>query len=253
MKGEPLKAAKEATARFLEKLLDTSADADRAAFIGFGEKVDIKALTIADNAREAPFSNDKGRLLNIVNFVEIDAGVGTPLYDALYRAVKIMAGQAGRRAIIVMTDGADVGSALKDNDPIDEARRQHIPIFPVGLSNSRLDATYLKRLAELTGGQYQEAPSPKDLTQKFEEILSELKIGYLLTYPSQWSKLDTETHSVLVRVTTPRGQAFDEMKVQLVKPTRDRCQRRRRRARRPATATAPSPSATPITEVGMTR
>jgi VWFA-related protein len=219
MKGEPLKAAKEASANFLDDLLNETSDPDRAAFIGFGSKVDIKAIALEEGPREAPFTNDKGRLLNVINFVESDASGGTPLYDALYRGIKIMAGQPGRRAIIIMTDGADVGSVLKQDDPIDEARRQHIPVFPVGLSNSRLDAAYLKRVAELTGGQYQEAPSPADLTEKFAAVLSELKIQYTITYPSQWSKLDTQTHSVLVRVQTARGQAYDEMRVQLVKPT----------------------------------
>lgn len=251
MQGEPLKAAKDATARFLDELLNAAADADRAAFIGFGASVDIKALTVADNAREVPFTNDKGRLLNVVNFVEIDAGAGTPLYDALYRAVKIMAGQPGRRAILVMTDGADVGSILKDNDPIDEARRQHIPVFPVGLSNSRLDVTYLKRLAELTGGQYQEAPKPSDLAQSFQTVLSELKIEYVLTYQSQWSRLDAQTHSVLVRVQTVRGQGFDEMKVQLANPTATLAALGLTASPQASGTSVPLPTITPTTEVGM--
>jgi VWFA-related protein len=219
MQGEPLRAARQAAAGFLDKLLKDAGDPDRAAFIGFGKDVDIKALTLSESNREAPFTNDEGRLLNVINFVEAETSAGTPLYDALYRAIKIVAGQSTRRAIIVMTDGRDTGSILKDNDPIDEARRQRVPIFPVGLSNSRLDAAYLKRLAELTGGQYEEAPKPADLTQKFEDVLAQLKVQYILTYKSSWSKDDSQTHSLLVRVKSPRGQGFDEIKVQPSQPT----------------------------------
>lgn len=249
MKGAPLQAAREATDKFLQKLLNDPADADRAAFIGFGAQVDIKSLTLTDTNREAPFTNDKGRFLNVVNFVEVEADAGTPLYDALYRAVKITAGQPGRRAIIAMTDGRDVGSTLKDGDPIAEAQRQHIPIFPIGLSNSRLDQTYLKRLAELTGGQYQEAPTPDQVAQKFQDVLSQLKVQYQLTYQSRLPKADGQLHSLLVRVNTPRGQGFDEAKFQPGQPLV---------AAQPASPTpspretqTPQPTATPVKETGM--
>lgn len=219
MNGKPLQAAKEATTRFLEKLLNAVGDPDQAAFIGFGRQVDIKALAFTDETREVPFTNDMGRLLNVVNFLEVERNTGTPLYDAVYRGVKITAQQSGRRAIIVMTDGRDVGSTLKDGDPIAEAQRQHIPIFTIGLSNSRLDQTYLKRLSELTGGQYQEATTPDQLGQKFGEVLSRIKVQYLLTYQSRLPELDGQYHSLLLRVNTPRGQGFDEIKFQLGQPS----------------------------------
>ncbi len=240
MSGKPLQAAKEATSKFLEKLLNEGNDPDRAAFIGFGKQVDIKAVTLTEGPREVPFTNDTGRLLNVVNFVDAEKGTGTPLYDAIYRAVKIITQQPGRRAIIVMTDGSDVGSTLKEDDPINEARRQHIPIFPIGLSNSRLDKTYLSRLAELTGGQYQEAPTPDEIGQKFEQVLSQLKIQYQLTYQSRLA-VDGQYHSLLLRVNTTRGQGFDEIKFQLGQPPT-------------AVPSAPPPSAvgTPVPQATMT-
>jgi VWFA-related protein len=231
MRGDPLESAKAATANFLEKLLNEGNDPDRAAFVGFGRNVDIKQTNFTDEAREVAFTNDRGQLLNVVNFVEVDRNAGTPLYDAIYRAIKITAQQAGRRAIIVMTDGSDVGSTLKQDDPIDEARRQHIPIFPIGLSNSRLDKTYLARLAELTGGQFQEAPTPDELEQKFVQVLGQLKVQYMLTYQSRLPEVDGQYHSLLLRVNTVRGQGFDEIKLQVGQVT-------------PAPTTMPKPGET---------
>ena len=61
-----------------------------------------------------PFSNDAAHLLQVVNGLGVDSTSGTPLYDAVYRAVKVTAQQQGRRAILVITDGADVGSTLEE-------------------------------------------------------------------------------------------------------------------------------------------
>lgn len=243
MKGAPLEAAKIATAKFLEKLLNEGNDPDQAAFIGFGQQVDIKATTLTEGPREVPFTNDMGRLLNVVNFIEVEKQAGTPLYDAVYRAVKITAQQPGRRAIIVMTDGGDVGSTLKQDDPINEARRQRIPVFPIGLSNSRLDKTYLNRLAELTGGQYQEAPAPEEIGPKFDQVLGQLKIQYELTFQSRLPQPDGQYHSLLLRVNTARGQGFDEVKFQLGQPSPEPLATA---APQPGATVAPQPMATPI-------
>lgn len=243
MRGAPLEAAKIATAKFLEKLLNEGNDPDRAAFIGFGQQVDIKATTLTEGPREVPFTNDMGRLLNVVNFIEVEKQSGTPLYDAVYRAVRITAQQPGRRAIIVMTDGGDVGSTLKQDDPINEARRQRIPVFPIGLSNSRLDKTYLNRLAELTGGQYQEAPTPDEIAQKFDQVLGQLKIQYELVFQSRLPQVDGQHHSLLLRVNTARGQGFDEVKFQLGQPSPERLATV---TPQPGATAVPRPTATPI-------
>jgi VWFA-related protein len=207
MRGKPLQAAKDAIGRFLEALLNEPNDPDRAAFIGFTQKVQVTDLTVADETREVGFTNDMGRLLNVINFVDVDTGTGgTPLYDAIFRAVKITAQQPGRRVILLMTDGKDQGSTLTTSDPIDEANRQRIPIFPIGLSTGRLDAQYLQRVALRTGGQYQSAPSPDELTQLFQNVLAQLKEQYVLSYTSRVPQPDGHPHTLTVQVTTSRGQ-----------------------------------------------
>lgn len=212
MRGRPLEAAQAATTAFLARLLDEPNDPDRAAFMGFGKQVDITSVDLADEAVEVAFTNDRAALLSVVESLQVDSNTGTPLYDAIYRGVKVTAREPGRRAIIVMTDGQDVGSTLRDGDPIAEAQRQRVPIFPIGLSNSRLDRSYLTRLAELTGGQFQEAPTPEALEQKFAEVLSHIKRQYLLSYDSRLPQADGQYHSLLVRVSTGAGQGFAETK-----------------------------------------
>jgi hypothetical protein len=87
------------------------------------------------------------------------------------------------------------------------------------------------------------------VAQKFQEVLSQLKVQYLLTYQSRLPKADGQSHSLLVRVNTPRGQGFDEAKYQLGQLPA---------AAQPASPTpqpretpTPSLTATPVKEAGM--
>jgi len=219
MRGKPLQAAKDAIGKFLEALLNEPNDPDRAAFIGFTQNVKVTDTTITDEKREVGFTNDMGKLLNVINFVDVGTGTGgTPLYDAVFRAVKITSQQPGRRAILLMTDGKDQGSTLTTSDPIDEANRQRTPIFPIGLSTGQLDTQYLSRLAVRTGGQFQSTATPEELTQLFQNVLAQLKEQYVLTYSSRVPKVDGQSHSLTVQVTTPRGQGISKLTYTLGQP-----------------------------------
>ncbi len=219
MRGKPLQAAKDAVGKFLEALLNEPNDPDRAAFIGFTQNLKVTDATITDEKREVGFTNDMGKLLNVINFVDVDTGAGgTPLYDAVFRAVKITSQQPGRRAILLMTDGKDQGSTLTASDPIDEANRQRTPIFPIGLSTGQLDTQYLSRLALRTGGQFQSTASPEELTQLFQNVLAQLKEQYVLTYTSRIPEVDGQSHSLAVQVTTSRGQGISKLTYTLGQP-----------------------------------
>jgi len=134
----------------------------------------------------------------------------------------------GKRAVIVMTDGLDerdnaqgvpvkdTGSLSTPDDPINEANRYNIPIFSIGLGD-KIDTKYMKRLAERTGGLYQQAPQPEELTPLFQDVINQLKTQYVLHYESKVEK-DTQYHSLMVRVNLPQGQDFDEIKYQILTP-----------------------------------
>jgi hypothetical protein len=77
----------------------------------------------------------------------------TALNDAIFDAARYLgAGPAGRRAILVVTDGLDENSALVAEDGINEARERRIPIFSIGVGN--VQERYLRRIAKLSGGEY---------------------------------------------------------------------------------------------------
>jgi VWFA-related protein len=239
MKGKPVEEAMRAA----NALIDQLSPQDRGAVIAFADEVNIDPAQL-EEGKEVGFTTDKNALRNVVNFLDTKIGWDTPLYDAIYKGVKMVAAEpAGKRAVVVMTDGRDErdnaqGVAVKDagslsapDDPISEANRHNIPIFSVGLVGlgGKIDTKYLARLAERTGGVYQEAPEPEELTPLFQNVADQLKQQYVLTYESRLPK-DGNFHSLLVRVQLPQGQAFDETKIQ------------------PLAASAPEPQATPPTQ-----
>jgi VWFA-related protein len=220
MEGKPIQEAINAA----NALIDQLAPSDRAAIIAFADDVDIDPTNL-EEGKELAFTTDKNALRNVVNFLDQKIGWDTPLYDAIYKGVKMVyAEPVGRRAVVVMTDGRDErdnaqGVAVKDegsqvspDDPINEANRRNIPIFSIGLVGlGGTDTKYLNRLAERTGAVYQQAPEPEELTPLFENVVHQLQEQYVLTYESRVEE-DDNPHSLLVRVQVPEGQGNDEVK-----------------------------------------
>jgi VWFA-related protein len=222
MKGKPVEEAMRAANTLINQL---SAQ-DRVALIAFADTVNLDLEQPLAEGKELGFTTDKNAARNLVNFLDSRIGWDTPLYDAIYKGVKMVSAEpAGKRALIVMTDGRDErdnaqGVAVKDagslsapDDPINEANRHNIPVFSIGLVGlgGKIDTKYLQRLAERTGGVYQQAPQPEELTPLFENVLAQLKQQYLLKYSSSLTQ-DDNYHSLLVRVQLPQGQAFAETK-----------------------------------------
>lgn len=226
MEGKPVDEAMRAA----NALLDQLSPQDRAAIVAFADEVKSLDPDVLEEGKELGFTVDKNAVRNVVNFLDTKIGWDTPLYDAIYKSVKMTASEpAGKRAVIVMTDGRDerdndqgipiqdAGSLSTPDDPINEANRHNIPIFSIGLIGlgGKIDARYLNRLAERTGGQYLEAPQPEELTPLFQDVIDQLKTQYILGYDSRLEQ-DAENHSVMVRVNLPQGQDFDETKFQIL-------------------------------------
>ncbi len=81
------------------------------------------------------------------------SGRYTALHDALYDASRYLRDQsAGRRAILLVTDGRDENSALNLEDGLRVAQETAIPVFCVGVG--RVEERVLRRIGKLTGGEY---------------------------------------------------------------------------------------------------
>ncbi len=96
----------------------------------------------------------------------------------------LSAAQARTGAIIVLSDGADVGSVEGLEDAVAAAQAQRVRVFTVGLRSKSYDPEPLRTLAEETGGSYAEAKSAVELTDIYTTLGRRLSSQYILRYRS---------------------------------------------------------------------
>jgi VWFA-related protein len=123
-------------------------------------------------------------------------GGGTMLYDAMLKASKeIMAGQTGRKALIVLSDGVDTGSEASVMDAIATAQKADTLIYSILFSDEGFYGGFgegngrgiLMRMSRETGGGFFEVSKKQSLdaifTQLQEELRSQYNIGYVSDQP----------------------------------------------------------------------
>jgi tight adherence protein B len=109
---------------------------------------------------------------------------GTRLYDATAAGLRALrAAHVTVGSLVVLSDGADVGSTLKGTVVADAARRTHTRVFTVGLRSLSYNGSTLRALADASGGRYAEA-SPAQLGGLFAALGQRFGREYLITYRS---------------------------------------------------------------------
>lgn len=111
---------------------------------------------------------------------------GTHIYDGVMESLAVLGeAHASTGAIVLLSDGADVGSKVGLEQAVGLARSHHVRIFTVGLVTKSYDSTPLRALAEETGGSYYEAASVVELTPIYLALGQRLASQYLLKYRSE--------------------------------------------------------------------
>src|ERR1700681_2386836 len=152
---------------------------------------------------------------------------GTALYDAIYLASgEKLNTEAGRKAIVIVTDAQDEGSKVRIEEAIESAQRTDSVIHVLLVADRRFgggNGGVAKRLADETGGRMISVDSEKKLKEAFDEISDELRSQYTLGYyPSNAArdgkfrkiKVETTNHDnkVLARkgYYAPKGELYGE-------------------------------------------
>ena len=130
--------AKNAAIDFIKRLYDN----DRAAIIKFYSDVYVYQ----------DFTSDKDLLEEAIRRFPPDMW-GTPLYRAIKRSVFECSDEPGKRAVIVYTDGWDNIGDVTVNEIIDDAKKDSVSIYTIGLG-PYLQEEELIRIARETGGYY---------------------------------------------------------------------------------------------------
>jgi VWFA-related protein len=198
-----LSGEKEAGSRFLARVLRKG---DLAMVMTFDTDVDL----LAD------FTDDRGLLDRAINRAQINVPVGgvivqgplpssgtggTNFYDAVYLAAHDkLSDEAGRKAIVVLTDAEDTGSKLKLQDAIEAAQRTDTVVHILLVAADGGDQSVAKTLTDDTGGRMIVVRSEKNLEQAFDQISEELRSQYTVGYSPTNKKHDGSYRKIKVEM-----------------------------------------------------
>ncbi len=166
--GRGVRVAATSAQRFFEGVL-TGRDA--ASLLVFNH--DLERLT--------PFTGDTRHLRYAAEGLR--AWGATRLYDGIAYAVGSFAGRPDRRALVVLSDGADTDSNLDFEQVLALVELAGVATYPIALrvqDPTTIEA--LRTLAERTGGRYHAADSVDDLDRIYREIARALRSQYLIAF-----------------------------------------------------------------------
>jgi VWFA-related protein len=213
-----LSAIQDAGGRFLDRVLRKG---DEALVMSFDSDVDL----LSD------FTDDRGQLERAVRHARINipsggGGInpgpiptrqitGTALYDAIYLACnEKLNTEAGRKAIVIVTDAQDEGSKVRLEEAVEAAQRTDTVIHILLVADPRFggNSGVAHKITEETGGRMISVSSEKKLLEAFDEISEELRSQYTLGYyPSnnakdgKFRKIKVEVANRDLKVLTRKG------------------------------------------------
>jgi VWFA-related protein len=144
-----------------------------------------------------PFTKDKSLAARVALHAEL--GELTALYDGLVRVNRDLAARAGKKAIVVFTDGEDNNSTLSAEIAILRAKTSGVPIYTIAQGHALAHASLLEELSgisQATGGLSFRIQSAGEIGPVFDLVLQNLLHGYLLAfYPPpvekrEWRKIE---------------------------------------------------------------
>jgi VWFA-related protein len=172
-----LEAERRASYHFLDTILRP--DRDRAFVAHFDMSFSIlQGLTPS-----------RQELADALAKLKIPAFSGTLLYTGLKRSSeRIMQGETGRKAFILLSDGFDFRSRTSLGTAIEYVQRADTIIFSILFSDplvqNRRGSEVMQRLAGETGGRYFEISDDNPIDRVFSQIDDELRHQYSLGYVS---------------------------------------------------------------------
>lgn len=174
-----------------KQFLDSIEPRDQVTVLAFNENI----FTFARRATDA---RARARAVDLMA-----AWGGTALYDVIIRSVAILGRQAGRRSIVLFSDGDDTSSHAPLATAIERTEGSDATIYAIGQGRA-VDAPGLqklmKQIATVSGGQAFFTDSPGRLEAIFKEILEDLRNQYVISYPAPETARDGAFHTIRLEV-----------------------------------------------------
>jgi VWFA-related protein len=207
-----------------EFLKDVLTPKDEAFLISF----DINVNLLSD------YTNSPREIKRAIDSAQINTGAGTGsvtgngaargtlLYDAVYLAAHDKLRQeAGRKILVLLTDGGDQGSQETLKSSIEAAQKANAIVYVIliadrgfygGFSMGYTGDGDMERLAKETGGRViNVGNNGKKLQEAFDQIQDELRTQYLASYTPTNPKINDGTFRTL-NITCQAGQKIQARK-----------------------------------------
>jgi len=185
-----LSSIQDAGSRFMERVLRKG---DEALVMSFDSDVDL----LSD------FTDDRGQINRAIHKARINTPsggsiasnpgpigsrqiTGTALYDAIYLACnEKLNTEAGRKAVLIVTDAQDEGSKVRLEEAVEAAQRTDTVVHILLVADPQFgggNGSVAHKLTEETGGRTIVVNSEKHLAEAFDQISEELRSQYTLGY-----------------------------------------------------------------------
>lgn len=200
-------------------LLDTSGSMEQRVTLARSAAIQfLSGLRRDDNAAIFNFDSKVSLVQDFSNsrdlreqFFDLKADGMTALNDAIYKAAEVLSKrEEKRRAIIVLSDGADTFSSKSADKALQAASAVNATIYTVDMSpindNSRgrtQNQGVLKNFAEKTGGKFVATPGGVAMRDAFKRIVEELGVQYTVAFHPANTKKDGKWRSLELRVAKP--------------------------------------------------
>ena len=196
-----VESEKETAGHFLKDVLRPE---DQALLIGFGSRM-ILWQDFTSSASELVAALDRLRAVPFRGLPpEGQPMPGTLLYDAIYGAAhQKLKGVPGRKVLVVISDGLDNGSSMKLEDAVAAAQSTNTTIYGICHQSGFPGCSFLKDLAEPTGGRGFKVEDKTPLSKIFQIIEDEVRSQYALAYVSTNREHDGRFRKLQVRVKRP--------------------------------------------------
>jgi VWFA-related protein len=211
-----LNAEKDAGSRFVHEVMHHK---DEAIVMTFDTDVNLLADFTEDPAvlaraiHRAQINVDATGVGGTGGTIPQRGGGGTNLYDAIYLAVHDELGpEAGRKAVIIMSDCEDNGSKMSERDAIEAVQRGDAVTHVILISDPRATEGYgggvAQSLASETGGRVISVHNDSSLEKAFDIISEELRSQYQMGYYPTNQNRDGTFRKIKVEVTRPETKVL---------------------------------------------
>ncbi len=188
-----ISTGKRAASEFFRKVLRPK---DLAFLITFGSELELlQDLTSSVNLLDKGLSQVEGqRPTRVMTQGPVPTTPrGTRMFDAVYLAAEEkLKNEAGRKVIVLLTDGADQGSFYKPMDALKQTHLSDAVIYSFFYYEPMYgsDEGALKKLSGETGGRVFDVTKRGGLDRSFEQLQEEMRSQYSLSYSPLNDKRD---------------------------------------------------------------